>query len=78
MRLGLSAKFWLIVLTAALLSLVLGFIGWQQQVSGVKQLTHLSGEAIHEASLRSEQRRALAMAQLANKIESTLLKPADQ
>ena len=64
MRLGLSAKFWLIVLTAALLSLVLGFIGWQQQVSGVKQLTHLSGEAIHEASLRSEQRRALAMAQL--------------
>ena len=64
LRLGLSARFWLIVLAATLLCLVLGFIGWRQQASGVQQLTHLSGEAIREASVRSEQRRALAMAQL--------------
>lgn len=64
MRFGLSARFWLIVLVATLLCLVLGYAGWRQQVGGVRQLTHLSGEAIHEASVRSEQRRALAMAQL--------------
>ena len=64
MRLGLSTRFWLIVLVATLLCLVLGLFGWRQQVNGVRHLTHISGEAIHEASVRSEQRRALAMAQL--------------
>lgn len=64
MRLGLSAKFWLIVLVATLLCLVLGYVGWRQQSSGVDQLARLSGLAIQEASVRSEQRRALVMAQL--------------
>ncbi len=64
MRHGLSAKLWWIVFIALLAGVVLGFIGWRQQAAGLDHLARLSGEAIHEASIGSEQRRALAMAQL--------------
>ena len=64
MRLGLRAKFWLIVLVAVLLCLIVGFLGWQQQAAGVQSLTRISGQAIHEASVESERRRALAVAQM--------------
>lgn len=64
MRFGLRTKFWLIVLVAVLLCLVVGFVGWRQQSVGVDRLLQISGQAIHEASLQSEQRRALAIAEM--------------
>ena len=72
MKLGLSARFWIIVLAATLLCMVLGFFAWRQQATGVDQLADLSGQTIHEASVRSEQRRALTMAQL---IADSLINP---
>lgn len=72
MRLGLRARFWIIVLAATLLCVVLGFFAWRQQAIGVEQLAHLSRETIHEASVRSEQRRALTMAQL---VADSLINP---
>lgn len=64
MRNGLNTKFWLIVLVVMLSCLLLGAVTWRRQIAGIERLAQLSGEAIHEASVSSEQRRALSMAQL--------------
>lgn len=64
MRLGLSTKFWLLVLASLLVCFLLGLLAWRQQAIGIERLAHLSGQTIHEASVQNEQRRALGMAQL--------------
>ena len=64
MRLGLRAKFWLIVLLAVLLCGGIGVVGLRQQIAGMEEISRIGGDAIREASQLSEERRALALAQL--------------
>lgn len=72
MRLGLTAKFWMIMLMATLVCLMLGTVAWRVQLNGITQLAQLSGETIHKVSVQSEERRAQAMAQL---IADTIVNP---
>ena len=64
MRLGLSGKFWLIVLLALGACLVLGVFAWNSRVVEFTELARLSREAIHDASVQSERRRGVALAQM--------------
>lgn len=64
MRIGLHARFWLMVSAALLISLLLGLLAWRQHLAGIERLARASGEAIHAAGVDSEQRRALSIAQM--------------
>lgn len=64
MRLGLRSKFWLIVLLAVAVCGGIGFVGLRQQIAGMEEISRIGADAISEASQLSEQRRALALAQM--------------
>lgn len=64
MRLGLRTKFWLILLLAALLCGGIGYAGLRQQIAGLEEISEIGGNAIRDASLLSEQKRAQALAQM--------------
>lgn len=64
MRLGLSGKFWLIVLLALGTCLGLGVFAWKARVAQFTELAQLSREAIHDASVQSERRRGVALANM--------------
>ncbi len=64
MRLGLSGKFWLIVLLALGTCLGLGVFAWHSRVAKFSELAQLSSEAIHNAGVQSERRRGVALAHM--------------
>jgi len=72
MRIGLSARFWLVVLVFLLACITLGLMTWRKQIAGIEHVAQLGTEAIHDASVESERRRALTMA---NMLAAALVNP---
>ncbi len=64
MRIGLSARFWWLMLVAMLACLLLGVVTWRKTIDGIEHVAKLGAGTIHQASVESERRRALTVASM--------------
>jgi len=63
-RLGLSAKFWLVVLVTLVLCAALGAFAWRKRAEELSGLSQIIRASIHDASVQSERRRGEALAHM--------------
>ncbi len=63
-RLGMSAKFWLIVLATLVLCVMMGVFMWRTRMQEFSHLLGMTRVVIHDASVQSETRRGMALAHM--------------